>query len=74
MSHPKTVSEKCGENQLPLSSTYKRIRDLTTKGIIHIEKISIDNRGKKMTYYKCKMKSLEVKLNESGLFLQFRKD
>jgi hypothetical protein len=45
ISRAKTVSEICWERDL--SSPYKRIRDLTTKGIIHIEKISIDNRGKR---------------------------
>ena len=70
MSSPKTASEICCEYKLPLSSTYKKIQKLHKSGLISIEKIQFDSKGKKILYYRSKIKSLEVNLNQQGLALQ----
>ena len=56
----KTVFQICDENKIPISSTYKKIRRLQYAGLISIEKIEIDNRGKKVILYKSKMKISRV--------------
>jgi predicted transcriptional regulator len=71
MNQAKTVSEICHENGFPLSSVYKRIHKLRSSGIICIERISIDGKGKKVIYYKSRIKSLEFNLNQEGLLLRF---
>ena len=43
----KTASQICQENELPLSSTFKKIRKLCKSGQISVEKINIDDKGKK---------------------------
>lgn len=70
MSSPKTASEICCEYKLPLSSTYKKIQKLHKSGLISIEKIQFDSKGKKILYYQSKIKSLEVNINQQGLALQ----
>jgi predicted transcriptional regulator len=70
----KTVFQICDENKIPISSTYKKIRRLQYAGLISIEKIEIDNRGKKVIFYKSKIKSLEFNLKKDSILLQFHKN
>lgn len=48
---------------IPLSSVYKKIRKLKDLEMLDIDKIEIDSRsGKKIAYYRCTVKSLELSL------------
>jgi hypothetical protein len=71
---PKTPLQICHENKLPLSSTYKRIRKLYDGGLISIEKINIDNKGKKIVLYRSKIKSFEFNLNRDRISLKFNRN
>lgn len=70
----KNVTQIAAENQLPLSSTYKKIRKLQGMEIVSIEKIDIDEGGKKVLYYRSKIKSLEFNVTREGVLLQFEKN
>jgi predicted transcriptional regulator len=70
----KNVTQIAQENSLPLSSTYKKIRKLQNIGIISIEKIDIDGGGKKVLYYRSKIKSLEFNVTRHSVLLQFEKN
>jgi predicted transcriptional regulator len=69
----KTVLQISTENKLPLSSTYKKISRLCKAGILSVERASIDDNGKKVLYYKSKIKAIEACLNENGLAVHVRK-
>ena len=71
---PKTAAQICAENKLPLSSTYKRIRKLQEEGLITIEKINIDSKGKKVVLYRSGIKSLVFNLKANMISLQFNKN
>ena len=71
---PKTAAQICAENKLPQSSTYKRIRKLQEEGLITIEKINIDSKGKKVVLYRSKIKSLVFNLKANMKSLQFNKN
>ena len=71
---PKTTAQICAENKLPQSSTYKRIRKLQEEGLITIEKINIDSKGKKVVLYRSKIKSLVFNLKANMISLQFNKN
>jgi predicted transcriptional regulator len=71
---PKTAAQICAENKLPQSSTYKRIRKLQGEGLITIEKINIDSKGKKVVLYRSKIKSLVFNLKANMISLQFNKN
>jgi predicted transcriptional regulator len=74
----KTVSQICHDentnNNLPPSSTYKKIKKLLKVGLISIEKIHIDDRGKRVLFYKSNIKSLEFYFHQNGMSLQFNKN
>jgi predicted transcriptional regulator len=70
----KTVFQICEENKIPISSTYKKIRKLQNAGLIFIKKIEIDDKGKKVIFYKSKIKTLEFSLKKDGILLQFHKN
>ena len=69
----KTVLQISTENKLPLSSTYKKISRLCKVGILSVERASIDDNGKKVLYYKSKIKAIEACLNENGLAVHVKK-
>lgn len=69
----KSVLQISTENKLPLSSTYKKISRLCKAGILSLERASIDDNGKKVLYYRSKIKAIEACLNEDGLAVHIRK-
>ena len=69
MENSKTVYQMHKETSLPLSSIYKRINKLESLGILSIEKITINKKGRKLIYYKSKIKNLTFKLNEKDVRL-----
>ena len=70
----KTAQQIASENDLPVSSTYKKIRRLSEMDILRIDKVNIDESGKKVLYYKSKVKSLEFCLKKDGSLLQLEKN
>ncbi|HXG07552.1 MAG TPA: hypothetical protein VNI77_09540 [Nitrososphaera sp.] len=70
----KNVMQIAMENRLPLSSTYKKIRRLQDMGIISLERIDIDDSGKKILYYRSKIKSLEFNVTQDRTLLQFQRN
>ncbi|MPZ06974.1 MAG: hypothetical protein GEU26_11270 [Nitrososphaeraceae archaeon] len=69
----KSVLQISTENKLPLSSTYKKISSLCKAGILSVERASIDDNGKKVLYYRSKIKAIEACLNKDGLAVHIRK-
>jgi predicted methyltransferase len=67
----KNVFQICYENKLPLSSTYKKIRKLNNDGLVSVGKIDIGDKGRKVVFYKSKIKSLDFNLKKDGILLQF---
>lgn len=70
----KTAAQVSIENNLPLSSTYKKIKKLQDVGILFVEKIELDGKGKKVVYYRSKIKSMEFNLSRDQILLQFEKN
>jgi len=70
----KTVFEICKENDLPISSTYKKIKKLKELGLLFIDRIVINEKGKKVVFYKSKIQSVELILNKKQILLQFKKN
>ena len=51
----KTVFQICRDNSVPISSTYKKIRKLKDANLLCIDKILINEKGKKVVFYKSKI-------------------
>ena len=69
MKKSKTVYQIHDEINLPLSSIYKRIKKLENMGIVAIDKIHINSRGRKSIFYKSKLRSINFRLNENDIDL-----
>jgi len=70
----KTAQQIAVENNLPISSTYKKIRRLCQMDLLCIDQVNIDESGKKVFFYKSKVKSLEFYLKRGACVLQFEKN
>ncbi len=70
----KTAAQVSVENNIPLSSTYKKIKKLQDIGMLSIERIELDGNGKKVAYYRSRIKSMELNLSRDQILLQFEKN
>ena len=70
----KTACQIALEHSLPLSSTYKKIKKLQGMSIVHVEKIDLDGNGKKVAYYRSRIKSAEFSLSGSKTVLHLEKN
>ena len=70
----KTVSQIRQENKLPLSSIYKKVQRLSNADLLSIEKINIDNKGRKVVFYRSRVSSIELNLNAEGILLHLVKN
>jgi predicted transcriptional regulator len=70
----KTVFQICTEISVPTSSTYKKIKKLKDAGLLIVDKIEINDSGKKVFFYKSKIRSIELTLNRKQFILQFKRN
>jgi predicted transcriptional regulator len=70
----KTVFQICTEISVPTSSTYKKIKKLKDAGLLIVDKIEINDSGKKVFFYKSKIRSIELTLNRQQFILQFKRN
>jgi hypothetical protein len=70
----KTVFQICMENIIPISSTYKKIKKLKNANLLFIDKIAINDKGKKVVFYKSKIRSIELILDKPQFNIQFKKN
>lgn len=71
---PKSVFQICKENDLPVSSTYKKIKKLKELDLLVVDRIIISEKGKRILFYKSKVQSVELLLDKKNIILQFRKN
>lgn len=70
----KTAAQVSAENSLPLSSTYKKIKKLQDIGMLSVEKIELDGKGRKVVYYRSRVKSIIFNLSTDQILLHFEKN
>ena len=67
MNQSKSVNEISKARRMPVSSVYKKIKKLCDLGIVHIDRIDLnDKNGRKVTFYKSKIKELQLSLTKDG--------
>ena len=62
--YAKPVPEISAENNIPLSSTYKKIKR-SKHGLVQVDKIIIDEAGKKIFLYKSKIGSIRIDIDDN---------
>lgn len=65
--YAKPVVEISIENKIPLSSTYKKIKRLTKHGLVKVDKIIIDETGKKIALYKSKVRDIRIDIEQGNV-------
>jgi predicted transcriptional regulator len=70
----KNVFQICHDNNIPPSSTYKKIRKLQQEGLVYIEKMETDGNGRKVTFYRSNIKSLDFNLKKESILLQLEQN
>jgi len=70
----KTAAQVSLENSLPLSSTYKKIKKLQDAGMLSVERIELDGKGRKVVYYRSRIKSMEFNLSRDQVLLHIEKN
>ena len=70
----KNVFQICYDKKIPPSSTYKKIRKLQQAVLISIEKIETDGSGRKVTFYRSTIKSLDFNLKKESILLQLEQN
>ena len=70
----KNVFQICYDKKIPPSSTYKKIRKLQQEGLVSIEKMETDGNGRKVTFYRSTIKSLDFNLKKESILLQLEQN
>ena len=70
----KNVLQICSDNNIPPSSTYKKIRKLQQEGLVSIEKMETDGNGRKVTFYRSTIKSLDFNLKKESILLELEQN
>ena len=70
----KTAQQIASENDLPVSSTYKKIRKLYNMKLLCLDRIEIDGTGKKVLHYRSRVRSCQFFLHPEETILQFEKN
>jgi predicted methyltransferase len=70
----KNVLQICYENRIPLSSIYKKVRRLEQEGLVSVERIEVSGKGRRVTFYRSNIKSLDFDLKGEGVLLQFEQN
>ncbi|MGH9920176.1 MAG: hypothetical protein ACRD6W_15085 [Nitrososphaerales archaeon] len=63
----KTVQEISAEQSIPLSTCYKRGKELLDRGLLFIQRIVLTNNGKKRFVYRSSLTSVQVSLDIHGI-------
>jgi predicted transcriptional regulator len=69
--YAKPVVEISVENKIPLSSTYKKIKRLTKHGLVQVDKIVIDEAGKKIILYRSKIRRMQIDIEQGNVNIKF---
>jgi DNA-binding transcriptional ArsR family regulator len=79
--HPKSAFQIASATGVPLTTTYRKIKKLRQLGLVSIERIDLDEKGKKLLMYKSRVRvtrfdvkpeSVMMALEMTGPCLQFR--
>ena len=67
ISRPLPIEEISAEEHIPISTCYRRVRDLESAGILRAEKTIISKEGKKYVLYKTSFKNARINLDSGEL-------
>jgi hypothetical protein len=66
----KTVEDFSGENDIPLSTCYRRVHEMHQDGILLVERIVISSEGKKSELYRSGFKGISIKMEDGKVSIE----
>jgi len=66
----KTIETISAENDIPLSTAYRRVHDLEAKGIVVVERIVLTSSGKRYAVYRSAFTEVKMDLEADGFSVQ----
>jgi len=70
VSEAKSAAEIAEENEIPLSTCYRRIRWLLDSHLLRVEKIILTDKGKKSALYRSRIKDIRVAFKGGRLSIE----
>ena len=64
--NPKSVMDLVREHAIPMTSAYRRVKELTECGLLEVERIVLTNDGKKYDLYRSTVRAVNVRF-ENGV-------
>jgi len=69
-SKARTVEDFSEENNIPLSTCYRRVHEMHNEGILLIERIVISADGKKSELYRSGFKGINIKMEDGAISIE----
>jgi DNA-binding Lrp family transcriptional regulator len=69
MTHARSVEDFSRESRIPLSTCYRRVRDLVNDGILIVERIVITPDGKKYELFRSVYQAIRVDFADGNLIV-----
>ena len=70
ISKGKSVEEICSETGVPTSTAYRKIREMTENGIIFIERVLVNDEGKKRILYRAAYSKVAVQCDPGNFVVE----
>ena len=70
---PKTAQEISTESKIPISSVYKKIREIKTYSLV-FEKTDFSDKGRIVKFYQSLIKDVEISITEFEPLISFNKN
>lgn len=67
---PKSVEDLSKENDIPMSTCYRRVHELVAAGIMIIDKIIITPEGKKFEIFRSAFRSIQISFEAGELVVE----
>ena len=63
----KSIEEVAQENNIPVSTAYRRVHHLVDKGLLVVERIMITDGGKRYSLFRSTLQGAKIEVQQSGI-------
>jgi len=67
INQPRSVMDLVREHNIPMSSAYRRVKELVNCGLLGVERIMLTNDGKKYDLYRSTVRAVNVRFENNVL-------
>jgi len=69
ISRPRQIQEISDEEDIPLSTCYRRVKDMLNFGFLKVQRISLSQDGRRVAWYTTTFESVSMHLESGKLFV-----